>query len=176
MDAITAVVVETGGWGTMSELLTAGITVVLGYFVFVLGQFTQRLCIEPIQEQKRVIGEIAYLLDYYGNVASVAQAGLAEEASRELRRLAGELRSTLRTVLGYRFFAFLGVVEKKDDVITATTELKGVSLSIRMHDNPAARRHMSAVVQALNIPQAPPGPTDATTETPGEAEEGTSRP
>ena len=161
----------------MSELLIAGFTVALGYVVFVLGQFTQRLCIEPIQEQKRVIGEIAYLLDYYGNVASVAKkAGLAEEASRELRRLAAELRSTLRTVLGYRFFAFLGVVEKKDDVITATTELKGVSLSMRMNDNPAARRHMSAVIQALNIPQAPPGPTDTTTETPGEAEEGTSRP
>ena len=167
---------EESARGMMSELLTAGFTVALGFIVFVLGQFIQRLCIEPIQEQKRVIGEIAYLLDYYGNVASAAQAGLAEEASRELRRLAGELRSTLRTVLGYRFFAFLGVVEKKDDVITATTELKGVSLSIRMHDNPAARRHMSAVIQALNIPQAPPGPTDTTTDTSGEDEEGISRP
>jgi hypothetical protein len=140
----------------MSELLTAGITVALGFFVFVLGQFTQRLCIEPIQEQKRVIGEIAYLLDYYGDVASVAKAGLTEEASRELRRLAGELRATLRTVLGYRFFELLRVVEKRDNVMTATTELKGVSLSIRMNDNPAAHRHMSAVRGALNIPQEPP--------------------
>jgi hypothetical protein len=160
----------------MSELLIAGFTVALGYVVFVLGQFTQRLCIEPIQEQKRVIGEIAYLLDYYGNVESVAKAGLTEEASRELRRLAGELRATLRTVLGYRVFALLRFVEKSDKVMTATTELKWVTLSIRMNDNAAARRHMSAVIQALNIPQAPPGPTDATTETPGEAEEGTSRP
>ena|SRR5215203_4634 len=159
-----------------SELLTAGITVVLGYFVFVLGQFIQRLCIEPIQEQKRVIGEIAYLLDYYGNVASVAKAELAEEASRELRRLAGELRSTLRTVLGYQFFAFLRFVENKDNVITATTELKEVSFSIRMHDNPAARRHMSAVIQALNIPQAPPAPADTPAEAPGEAQEGAQRP
>ena len=140
----------------MSELLTASITVVLGFFVFVLGQFTQRLCIEPIQEQKRVIGEIAYLLDYYRDVASVAKAGLAEEASRELRRLAGELRATLRTVLGYRFFEVFGVVEKRENVMRATTELKEVSLSIRMKDNPAARRHMSAVIQALNIPQDAP--------------------
>jgi hypothetical protein len=140
----------------MSELLTASITVVLGFFVFVLGQFTQRLCIEPIQEQKRVIGEIAYLLDYYRDVASVAKAGLAEEASRELRRLAGELRSTLRTLLWYRFFEVFRVVEKRENVMRATTELKGVSLSIRMKDNPAARRHMSAVIQALNIPQDAP--------------------
>jgi hypothetical protein len=140
----------------MSELLTASITVVLGFFVFVLGQFTQRLCIEPIQEQKRVIGEIAYLLDYYRDVASVAKAGLAEEASRELRRLAGELRSTLRTVLWYRFLEVFRVVEKRENVMRATTELKGVSLSIRMKDNPAARRHMSAVIQALNIPQDAP--------------------
>ena len=160
----------------MSELLIAGFTVALGYIVFVLGQFTQRLCIEPIHEQKRVIGEIAYLLDYYGDVESVKKAGLTEEAARELRRSAGELRSTLRMVLGYRFFASRGFVEKKDDVITATTELKWVSLSIRMHDNPAARRHISAVIQALSIPQAPPGPTDTTTEITGEAEEETSRP
>jgi hypothetical protein len=140
----------------MSELLTASITVVLGFFVFVLGQFTQRLCIEPIQEQKRVIGEIAYLLDYYGNVASASKAGLTEEASRELRRLAGELRSTLRTVLWYRFLEVFRVVEKRENVMRATTELKGVSLSIRMKDNPAARRHMSAVIQALNIPQDAP--------------------
>ena len=141
----------------MSELLTAGFTVALGFIVFVLGQFTQRLCIEPIQEQKRVIGEIAYLLDYYGNVASVAKAGLTQEASRELRRLAGELRATLRTVLWYRLFEIPGVVEERDKVMTATTELKWVSLSMSMNDTPAARRHMSAVIQALNIPQEPPG-------------------
>ena len=79
-------------------------------------------------------------------------------------------------VLWYRFFEFFGVVEKRNNVMTATTELKEVSLSIRMNDNAAARRHMSAVIQALNIPQAAPGPTDTITETPGEAEEGTSRP
>src|SRR5215216_2442477 len=140
----------------MSELLTASITVALGFLVFVLGQFIQRLCIEPIQEQKRIIGEIAYLLDYYRDVASVAKAGLAEEASRELRRLAGELRSTLRLVLGYRFFELLRLVEKRDNVMTATTELKWVSLSMRMNDDPAARRYMSAVIQALNIPQDAP--------------------
>src|SRR5215216_7354222 len=115
----------------MSELLTASITVALGFLVFVLGQFIQRLCIEPIQEQKRIIGEIG--------------------------RLAGELRSTLRLVLGYQFFELLRLVEKRDNVMRATTELKEVSLSIRMNDNPAARRHMSAVIQALNIPQEPPG-------------------
>ena len=147
---------EEGVRGVMSELLTAGFTVALGFVVFVLGQFTQRLCIEPIQEQKRITGEIAYLLDYYRDVASVAKAGLAEEASRELRRLAGELRATLRTVLWYRFFAYLRFVEKRDKVIRATTELKEVSLSIRMKDNPAARKHMSAVIQALNIPQDTP--------------------
>ena len=139
----------------MSELLTASITVILGYLVFVLGQFTQRLCIEPIQEQKRVIGEIAYLLDYYRNGAAVAKSGLTEEASRELRRLAGELRSTLRTVLWYRFLEVFRVVEKRENVMRATTELKGVSLSIRMKDNPAARRHMSAVRTALKIPEPP---------------------
>jgi hypothetical protein len=160
----------------MSELLTPGFTVVLGFFVFVLGQFTQRLCIEPIQEQKRVIGEIAYLLDYYGNVASVAKAGLTEEASRELRRSAGELRSTLQLVLGYRIFELSRLVEKRANVMTATRELKEVSLSMRMNDNPAARRHMSAVIQALNIPQAPPAPADTPTEAPGEAQEGAQRP
>jgi hypothetical protein len=142
-----------------SALLTAAITVGVGFFVFVLGQFTQRLCIEPIQEQKRLIGEIAYLLLYYGNVASVTRKEeLQQEASQELRRSAGQLRSTLRTVLGYRFFEFLGVVEKKENVMNATTELIGVSYAIRSGDNAAARRRMSAVTKALNIPQPPAQP------------------
>ncbi len=58
----------------------------------------------------------------------------------------------------------------------ATSELKGVSLSIRMNDNPAARRHMSAVIKALNIPQEPPGPCDTPTEAPTEVQEGSERP
>src|SRR5215216_2106753 len=114
----------------MSELLTASITVALGFLVFVLGQFIQRLCIERIQEQKRSIGGIG--------------------------RLAGELRSTLRLVRGYQFSELLRLVEKRDNVMRATTELKEVSLPIRMNDNPAARRYMSAVIQALNIPQDAP--------------------
>ena len=38
-----------------AELLTAAITVVLGFVVFALGQIAQRFVIEPMQEQRRIM-------------------------------------------------------------------------------------------------------------------------
>jgi hypothetical protein len=82
----------------VSGVMTAAITVVLGFVVFVLGQIAQRFFIEPIQEQRRVIGEIAYVVLYYGNVGSFATPELRQEALQTLRKLSGQLRASLWTV------------------------------------------------------------------------------
>ena len=53
----------------MSELfkilLTSFLTVFSGTVVFVAGQNVSRFFIEPIHEQRRLIGEIAYVLIFY---------------------------------------------------------------------------------------------------------------
>lgn len=142
------------GGDPVSEVLTAAITVVLGFIVFVLGQIAQTFFIEPIQEQRRVIGEIAYVVLYYGNVGALATPELQQEALQTLRKLSGQLRATLWTVPLYRLFERRGLAEKRENIITASTHLIGWSNSVGMGDGPAASRHRSAVIKALNIPEA----------------------
>ncbi len=133
----------------MSEVLTAAITVVLGFVVFVFGQIAQRFFIEPIQEQKRVIGKIAYTVVYYGNVGKIVKAELREEAQRTLRKLSGRQHATLWTVPQYRRFESLGAVEKRDNVIAAYTGLIGWSNSVGMGDDPTSYRRRSELIEAL---------------------------
>ncbi len=54
----------------MSEYLTASITILGGFIVFVLGQIVVKFFIEPIHEQSKTIGEIAYSLIFYANLYS----------------------------------------------------------------------------------------------------------
>jgi hypothetical protein len=108
-----------------SELRTAALTVVLGFVVFVLGQIVQRFFLEPMQEQKRIIGEIAFAVLYYGNVSIMANKERQEEAVFHLRKLAGQLRATLWTVPWYRLFESLRMVEKRENVLTASEQLVG---------------------------------------------------
>ena len=52
----------------MSEWLTVALTILGEVVVFVGGQIAQRFFLEPIQDQRKVIGEIAYVLLYHDNV------------------------------------------------------------------------------------------------------------
>ena len=79
----------------MSELLTAAITVVLGFVVLVLGQIAQRFFIEPIQEQKRAIGEVGYTDFYYANVDGMSPPEVRVEAQQKLHNLSACPNATL---------------------------------------------------------------------------------
>lgn len=46
----------------------AAVAAVLAVFVFVLTQSFLKLVLEPVQEQRRLIGEVAHALLYYANV------------------------------------------------------------------------------------------------------------
>jgi len=144
---------RAGGGGYSSEFQTAAITVLLGFVVFVLGQIAQRFFIEPIQEQKRIIGRIAYVILYYANVMALAPKPRQDEASEELRKLAGELRATLWIVPSYRLFQGLGLVEKRENIISASAGLVGWSNSVHMRDGTHAARHMATVAKALDLPR-----------------------
>jgi hypothetical protein len=91
---------------------------------------------------------------YHGNVGGMSPPEDRQEASIILRRLSGQLRSTLWTVPWYRLFQILGLVEKREHVIAASTGLIGWSNSVVMRDSPRTSRHKAAVVKALDIPEA----------------------
>jgi len=145
-------VVEEGVRRVSPEVRTAAITVVLGFVVFVLGQIAQKFFIEPIQEQKRIIGEIASAVLYYGNVSSMARPEIQLEAYASLRKLAGQLRATLWSIPCYRLFEFLRMVEKRENVLTASAQLVGWANSVHTKDGGAPLR-TSAIVKALRLPQ-----------------------
>ena len=100
----------------MSSVLTAALTVFGGAVVLVVGQVVQRFFLEPMQEQRQVVGEIAHAITFDANVGRIpGEEGLNEtyrelldkrrdETHLRLRGLAARLRATLWTVPFYAFF------------------------------------------------------------------------
>jgi hypothetical protein len=144
----------------MSSLVTAALTALFGILVFVVGQFAQRFFLEPIQEQRRVIGEIAYALVFYANVSDVSEnrrlgRPLLEledptVVAKSLRRLASQLRSSLYTVPFYELFSRLKAVPNKEAVLKASQGLVGWSNSIHSGDPYV---HRKSVAEQLKLPE-----------------------
>jgi hypothetical protein len=138
----------------MSEVLTAALTVFAGFVVFVGGQIVQRFLLEPIQEQRRVIGEIAYVLLYHGNVGRFVpfeSQQSRDDTAATLRRLAAELRTTRATIPAYRQLEKTPWVVKTENVITASSSLVGWSNSVIGGTEDTLSQHKDAVRESLGI-------------------------
>ena len=61
------------GSGQMSEGLKIGLTAVAGIIVFVLGQIIQKWFTEPIQEQRKLAGDIVYSIIFHSNFFSYVE-------------------------------------------------------------------------------------------------------
>jgi hypothetical protein len=133
-------------------------TAISAVLVFVAGQIVQRFVIEPVQEQKRLIGEIAHVLLFYANrgpegveVGTFTPEHI-HEASHHLRNLAGSLRSTLFYVPFYDLLALLGRVPKKYDVLEAAQQLVGWSNGIlSKRSGPDNSRRRRIIAEKLGI-------------------------
>jgi hypothetical protein len=118
----------------MSEIfkiiLTSSLTVIGGIIVLVIGQIITKFFIEPIHEQAKVIGEIAYLLTMYSNVygnPGILKPEKMDEASTSLRRCAGQLLARTYALKPYWFWEKLGVVPKIEAVELVSKRLIGLS-------------------------------------------------
>ncbi|MFN4857260.1 MAG: hypothetical protein ACK5EU_02905 [Pseudanabaena sp.] len=118
----------------MSELfkiiLTSSLTVIGGIIVLVVGQIITKFFIEPIHEQAKAIGEIAYSLTMYSNVygnPGILKREKMDEASTSLRKCAGQLLARTYALKPYWFWEKLGVVRKFDAVELASKRLIGLS-------------------------------------------------
>ena len=134
----------------VNPVLTAAITVFGGAVVLVVGQVIQRFFLEPIQEQRQVIGEIAHALIFEANVGSLHAPEEREATSSNLRNLASRLRATLWTVPRYTFLERLGWVPAAGDVIVASDQLIGWSNSIAQ-DSPDNYRRRLLIAEKLGI-------------------------
>src|SRR4051812_9700804 len=94
-------------------LLTALTTIIGGVTVFVIGQIIQRFIIEPIHEQRKLVGAIANTLLYYAHYLPdsvdrpIKDVG---EAPDKFRRLATELTAKTVAVPGYRLWGFVRAI------------------------------------------------------------------
>lgn len=120
----------------MSELykiiLTSSLTILGGVVVYVTGQIISKFFIEPIHEQKKIIGEIADALIFYANVYCNPGTGSKKkmnEASERLRQLATLLHSKTHLIPWYKFFEKIRVVVESSSIEKASTKLIGLSNS-----------------------------------------------
>lgn len=140
----------------MSSIVTAALTTLFVVLVFVAGQLAQRFILEPIQEQRKILGEIAFSLLFHANVMDMARrenTGLVQiedpvETVKTLRSLAGRLRATLYTIPFYDVLSRFGFVPSAEAVKSASQSLVGWSNSIH-HGDPDV--HRKAIVESLKI-------------------------
>ena len=104
------------------------VTAVLAVLVFMAGQVLQRFVLEPIQQQKRLIGEVAHALLFYANRGPVGFSREELDETRDhLRGLAGQVRACIFYIPFYGSLARLGFVPTKEDALEAATHLVGWS-------------------------------------------------
>lgn len=109
---------------------TVFLTVLSGVLTFVLGELVLKLVIEPVQEMKKLIGQVAHSLTEHANVIQNSGA-LAEDKMRatsdHLRKLSAHLEAQLYLVPAYPFTASVFRLPSTAKVIDAAGALIGLS-------------------------------------------------
>lgn len=108
-------------------------TVLSGVVTYVLGQLAVKLLIDPVQDMKRTIGQVAHALIEHANVISnpgVPSREVMDASSKLLRSLSAQLQSHLYLVPGYEFSARVFGLPARVNVLEATGLLIGLSNSL----------------------------------------------
>ena len=109
------------------------ITVISGVSVYVLGQFTLKLIIEPIQEFKKEIAEIINVIGFHANITSnpnMIDQEQSSEISKILRKHAINLESKSSIIPFYKMFENIRLLPKNENIEKASSELIGLSNSL----------------------------------------------
>lgn len=118
----------------MSDPLKIALTAFGGVCVFVFGQILSKFFIEPIYEQKKVIGQIAHFLIFYaGQISSPGRDdidGIRTKASDQFRQLSCELKAKTYSIPLYRLWSFIGFIIKKEKIKECHADLIFISNSL----------------------------------------------
>ena len=118
--------------------------ILAGVIIYVLGEIIVKIVIDPVQELKRVIADIAFKLIHYSHVFKLSTAeDTSEEASEktidrekleqaadEYRKLASMLNAGFRLVPFYPLIRVLFFLPREADIIDARNELIEMSEEI----------------------------------------------
>lgn len=126
------------------EMILVLYIIIAGVIIYVIGEIIVKIVIDPVQELKRVIADIAFKLIHYSHVFKLAPSdkpsGEAageiinqeklEEAANEYRRLASMLNAGYRLVPFYPIAKLLFFLPKEADIINARNALLEMSKEI----------------------------------------------
>jgi hypothetical protein len=126
-------------------LLTSSLTALGAMVVFVASQIVGKLVIEPVQDLKKLLGEIQFALIFHAQAAltPVGDRDAEDKAAEAFRKLACDLRWRVAGVPFYDFWAKLsrGFLPKRQNRVDASKNLIGLSNSVhdekRWDRNPA---------------------------------------
>jgi hypothetical protein len=162
----------------MSEGLKIALTAVTGITVFVLGQIIQKWFIEPIQEQRKLVGDIVYSIVFYSNLFTYTEAFLiaskirhqakgiegrdaelldeayellkekSDGGSKKLRELSSQIHQSLQVIPCYWVLEKLRIVYKRKTLYDISSKL------ILWNQNPELETTVAcqnAIIYLLNI-------------------------
>lgn len=119
-------------------LLTSSLTVIGGVLVFVVGQLLGKFVIEPVQELKKLLGEIRFALVFHAQaiLTPVGDKAGEDEAQKALRKLSCDLRSKTSAIPFYRGWSMIsrGFLPRKENALEASKQLMGLSNSVHQPD------------------------------------------
>jgi hypothetical protein len=118
--------------------------ILAGVIIYVLGEIVVKIVIDPVQELKRVIAEVAFKLIHYSHVFKViasedsdatgGERAIApeklEQAADEYHRLASMLNAGYRLVPFYSFARVVFFLPKEADILDARNALLEMSEEI----------------------------------------------
>jgi len=118
--------------------------ILAGVIIYVLGEIIVKIVIDPVQELKRVIADIAFKLIHYSHVfrlsssddsdAATGEKEISpeklEQAADEYRKLASMLNAGFRLVPFYPFARVVFFLPKEADITDARNELIEMSEEI----------------------------------------------
>ncbi len=120
--------------------------IIAGVIIYVAGEIIVKIVIDPVQELKRVIADIAFKLIHYSHVYRIAPSGdvdasgaeaqkrvdpeKLEQAADEYRKLASMLNAGYRLVPFYAIAKLLFFLPREADIIEARNELLEMSEEI----------------------------------------------
>ena len=120
--------------------------IIAGVIIYVAGEIIVKIVIDPVQELKRVIADIALKLIHYSHVYRIAPSGdvdasgeevrksvdseKLEQAADEYRKLASMLNAGYRLVPFYAIAKLLFFLPRGADIIEARNELLEMSEEI----------------------------------------------
>lgn len=114
------------------------LTIISAVMIFVLGQISLKLIIEPIQELKKEISEILNAMVFYADRISNPNSNsqdVIDEVSKILRKHASNLEAKSSIIPFYRIFEIFRVLPNKQNISEAKSHLIGLSNSLSNSEN-----------------------------------------